>query len=203
MLDCVVFGRVAGKHCAKYMLGNGVKETSLAKLSGEEGGSAPVAAAASKDTGSREMSKPGPAKDPTRRAYYKEEKWQSHPRGKTMAYWFKYQDKKKAKAEAKAKKEEEARALEEGRPSMISPWMERERDCLDMHYFPLPNEAGQNNLVPHFRQTRDYGHVQVMRWVREAWEAVSDTGKRKCAMISTMLMLTVVVTEVIKATPHE
>merc|ERR1712137_1365431 len=34
LLDCVVFGRVAGKHCAKYMLGAGVKETSLATLSG-------------------------------------------------------------------------------------------------------------------------------------------------------------------------
>merc|ERR1711998_29979 len=29
LLDCVVFGRVAGKHCAKYMLGNDMKETSL------------------------------------------------------------------------------------------------------------------------------------------------------------------------------
>merc|ERR1712038_1572233 len=34
LLDCVVFGRVAGKHCAKYMLGAGMKETSLAQLSG-------------------------------------------------------------------------------------------------------------------------------------------------------------------------
>merc|ERR1712127_694349 len=34
LLDCVVFGRVAGAHCAKYMLGAGVKETSLASLSG-------------------------------------------------------------------------------------------------------------------------------------------------------------------------
>merc|ERR1712032_1190529 len=34
LLDCVVFGRVAGKACAKYMLGNDVKETSLFDLSG-------------------------------------------------------------------------------------------------------------------------------------------------------------------------
>merc|ERR1711881_597542 len=34
LLDCVVFGRVAGKHCAKYMLGNDVKPTSLIELSG-------------------------------------------------------------------------------------------------------------------------------------------------------------------------
>merc|ERR1711862_715605 len=33
LLDCVVFGRVAGKACAKYILGNDVKETSLADLS--------------------------------------------------------------------------------------------------------------------------------------------------------------------------
>merc|ERR1719491_2472692 len=34
LLDCVVFGRVAGKHCARYMLGKNIQETSLAKLSG-------------------------------------------------------------------------------------------------------------------------------------------------------------------------
>merc|ERR1711939_1086878 len=34
LLDCVVFGRVAGKHCAKYMLGDDVKPTSLIELSG-------------------------------------------------------------------------------------------------------------------------------------------------------------------------
>merc|ERR1740120_356308 len=36
LLDCVVFGRVAGAHCARYMLGAGVKETSLADLSGAD-----------------------------------------------------------------------------------------------------------------------------------------------------------------------
>merc|ERR1719262_780981 len=34
LLDCVVFGRVAGLHCAKYMLGNDAKPTSLVELSG-------------------------------------------------------------------------------------------------------------------------------------------------------------------------
>jgi len=34
LLDCVVFGRVAGKHCAKYMLGSDMKDTSLNELSG-------------------------------------------------------------------------------------------------------------------------------------------------------------------------
>merc|ERR1712079_646151 len=34
LLDCVVFGRVAGKACAKYMLGDDMKDTSLAELSG-------------------------------------------------------------------------------------------------------------------------------------------------------------------------
>merc|ERR1712136_282324 len=34
LLDCVVFGRVAGVACAKYMLGDKVKATSLAELSG-------------------------------------------------------------------------------------------------------------------------------------------------------------------------
>ena len=34
LLDCVVFGRVSGKHCAEYMLGE-IKPTSLAQLSGK------------------------------------------------------------------------------------------------------------------------------------------------------------------------
>merc|ERR1711963_489215 len=33
LLDCVVFGRVAGRHCTNYMNG-GLKETSLSELSG-------------------------------------------------------------------------------------------------------------------------------------------------------------------------
>jgi len=36
LLDCVVYGRVAGKACAKYMLKGGVKPTSLRALSGEK-----------------------------------------------------------------------------------------------------------------------------------------------------------------------
>merc|ERR1719230_1472813 len=34
LLDCVVFGRVSGKHCAQYMLGKDAKVTSLNALSG-------------------------------------------------------------------------------------------------------------------------------------------------------------------------
>merc|ERR1719214_57950 len=34
LLDCVVFGRVSGKHCAEYMLGE-IKPASLAHLSGK------------------------------------------------------------------------------------------------------------------------------------------------------------------------
>jgi len=34
LLDCVVFGRVSGKACAKYMLGSDLKDTSLIELSG-------------------------------------------------------------------------------------------------------------------------------------------------------------------------
>merc|ERR1711933_216526 len=34
LLDCGVFGRVAGRHAAEYMLGSYMKDTSLAVLSG-------------------------------------------------------------------------------------------------------------------------------------------------------------------------
>merc|ERR1711972_1116811 len=34
LLDCVVFGRVSGKACCKYMLGDDMKDVSLKELSG-------------------------------------------------------------------------------------------------------------------------------------------------------------------------
>merc|ERR1719221_703745 len=105
LLDCVVFGRVAGKHCARYMLGKNIQETSLAKLPGE-GGDAPVAA--SVNASSKAPSKPGPKRDPTKEAYYNEEKWRGHLRGKTMGYWLKQQGKKR-EADARAAKEAEER----------------------------------------------------------------------------------------------
>merc|ERR1712161_145338 len=36
LLDFVVFGRVAGRHCAKHMMDGGIVETSLAELSGAD-----------------------------------------------------------------------------------------------------------------------------------------------------------------------
>merc|ERR1719317_776061 len=48
LLDCVVFGRVAGKACAKYMLGDGMKDTDLIELSG---GGLSGAVESSKNTG--------------------------------------------------------------------------------------------------------------------------------------------------------
>merc|ERR1712190_460183 len=47
LLDCVVFGRVAGRHAAKYMLGDNVKPIDLKKLSGaNENPTAPAPAPA-------------------------------------------------------------------------------------------------------------------------------------------------------------
>merc|ERR1711904_396267 len=65
LLDCVVFGRVAGRHCAKYMLGDDMTPTSLIELSGgglaaveaqedkgkAAGGAAPAAGAAAPAAG--------------------------------------------------------------------------------------------------------------------------------------------------------
>merc|ERR1719311_1455457 len=48
LLDCVVFGRVAGKHAAEYMLGGNAKKTSLKDLSG---GGLSGAVTASKNAG--------------------------------------------------------------------------------------------------------------------------------------------------------
>merc|ERR1719380_145403 len=44
LLDCVVFGRVSGKHCAEYMLGE-IRPTSLAALSGKFAGKGAAPAA--------------------------------------------------------------------------------------------------------------------------------------------------------------
>merc|ERR1719336_1359287 len=197
LLDCVVFGRVAGKHCARYLLGKNIQETSLAKLSGE--GSDGLVSGGSD---SKAPSKTGPSKDPTKASYYNEEKWKGHLRSKTMGIWLSQQERKKRLANAKAAKEAEqaARDLEVG---PTPEWQKRERQCLDSHYFPLPSEQGQDNVLPWFRETRASAHVQVFRWLKEAWAATSDTGKRKCALISSGLTLFVVVCKVVAETPHE
>eukprot|EP00927_Polykrikos_kofoidii_P064404 TRINITY_DN595_c0_g1_i10.p1 TRINITY_DN595_c0_g1~~TRINITY_DN595_c0_g1_i10.p1 ORF type:complete len:1039 (-),score=122.65 TRINITY_DN595_c0_g1_i10:206-3322(-) len=61
LLDCVVFGRVAGKHAAKYILGDDVKQTSLTELSG--GGLSGAVESSKFSGGSYEdnMNKTGPA----------------------------------------------------------------------------------------------------------------------------------------------
>merc|ERR1712176_535365 len=197
LLDCVVFGRVAGKHCARYMLGKNIQEISLAKLSGESSDGL-----VSGGSDSKAPSKTGPPKDPTKAAYYNEEKWKGHLRSKTMGLWLNQQERKKRLADAKAAKEAEqaARDLEVGE---TPEWQKRERQCLDSHYFPLPSEQGQDNVLPWFRETRASAHVQVFRWLQEAWGSTSDTGKRKAAFISAGLTTLVVVVKVIAATPHE
>merc|ERR1719356_2034989 len=189
LLDCVVFGRVAGKHCARYMLGSDMKETSLKELSGGRDG------LVIEDPESKAPSRTGPPKDPTKASYYNEEKWKGHLRSKTMGIWLSQQEKKRS-AEATAAKEAEqaARDLEVG---PLPEWEKRERQCLDSHYFPLPSEQGQDHVLPWFRETRASAHVQVFRWLQETWAARSDTGKRKCAMISSGLTALVVVVKVI------
>merc|ERR1712137_125014 len=42
LLDCVVFGRVAGKHAAKYLLGSDARPVSLAQLTGKATANAPA-----------------------------------------------------------------------------------------------------------------------------------------------------------------
>merc|ERR1719377_216907 len=46
LLDCVVFGRVAGKHCAKYVLGDQMKSVDVKKLAALPPKKAPAAPAA-------------------------------------------------------------------------------------------------------------------------------------------------------------
>merc|ERR1712048_1033778 len=63
LLDCVVFGRVSGRHCCEYMLGPDVKETSLKELSG--GGLTGAVESSKMAGGSYEdnMNKAAPAKE--------------------------------------------------------------------------------------------------------------------------------------------
>merc|ERR1712014_305053 len=93
------------------MMGKNMQETSLAQLSGE--GSDGLV---SGDSDGTAPSRTGPPKDPTKAAYYNEEKWKGHLRSKTMGIWLSQQEKKKRSANAKAAKEAEqaARDLEVG-----------------------------------------------------------------------------------------
>jgi len=203
LLDCVVFGRVSGKHCAHYMLGDKVKPTSLSDLvkrGAATGGPAGESAGAKVAAVAKAAAAPGPPKDPTKKSVYKAEKWVDHPRGKIMARWLKQEASKQEKAEALAAEAEQAKAMEEA--ISVPAWQQRERTCKDMHYFPLPSEQGADAVLPWFRESRQSAHVQVYRWAREWCTGLSDNQLRKYAFVLTLLGVVVVSKTVVAFAVH-
>jgi len=100
LLDCVVFGRVAGKHCSKYMLGGDCNVASLQHLCSVGPGKiavtnpgtlavgnsvAPVPAEKSKSSADIRM------KDATKQSVYQPDVWKGHVRGYTMGRFLRQQ----------------------------------------------------------------------------------------------------------------
>jgi len=194
LLDCVVFGRVAGRACAAYMLGGGARETSLKALAqlpvlkkaqaDPPGGkaAAPAAAAA-----------PGAPKDKTKRTSYKPEKWGRHLRGFTMGQWSRMDERRRRAAEAAAASAAEAAALEAGRSEAAALMAEKiaQRAPLERHYFPLPSERAQPV------------RAQLRRSAADWLGSYSDTDRRKVAFVLALLASAILAKLVIHWTPHE
>lgn len=205
MLDCVVFGRVAGRACAEYMLGEDLQETSLQALSElpvlkpAAKGEAP--AASSSSGGAAAAAAASTKKDRTKKSVYDAEKWQGHLRAKTMGWWLK-QDAKRQDREAKAA--EALRAAGELEAAIKVPaWTQRERTCVDSHYFPMPDEKGSDAVLPWFRESRKSAAGQLWQWTAGWCGSLSDTGVRKLTFVGALLMTAVVSKVTIQFVPHE
>jgi len=83
------------------------------------------------------------------------------------------------------------------------PVAQRERNNLDMHYFPLPSERGSHAVMPWFRESSKSAQLQIFDWTIDWWSNCSDTGKRKCVFLLALLTSMIIAKVVINMTPHE
>merc|ERR1712048_257278 len=73
---------------------------------------------------------------------------------------------------------------------------ERESNLINMHYWPLPDERGQNAILPGFAQNK-YTHeiiIELMSWV---WELMGCGRKSAwvCLIIACMVLSTFIVNQ--------
>jgi hypothetical protein len=180
LLDCVVFGRVAGAHAAKYILGDDAKPVSLKELASlpplkkaaaGADDKKPAAGASAPSTSGNDAPKAAKVKgsrSDRKDDHYDPKKWDGHLRGMTMGWWLKRKAAKRAaERAAEEKAQAEAEAMEKGKAAIeaIKPvWWDREQTTVDMHYFPLPDEHGARSVIPFFTDSRKSPPRQVGGW---------------------------------------
>jgi flavocytochrome c len=179
LLDCVVFGRVAGKHAAEYMLGDDCKATSLKELS-TKGPGKPLSAAPAQQAAMTPAPKARPDRKPkeSKENHYKPEIYSGHLRSWTMGWWIRRNQ--RAREEAAARKVQEELDLEYQRNIPIPAWQTREPTVVDYHAFPL--EKNKARILPWFQESHDCECIQLCKWTAQCWRS-DESRQRKVGFI--------------------
>jgi hypothetical protein len=157
LLDCVVFGRVAAIHAAKYVLGDDVTQVDVKALKAlPVRGGGPGADAKKAEASAPAAPVPAAPVKPGWEKSYNREAWEAknHPRKHFVRFHEKYAAWQNGpslyeKFEARMGWDKD---VEVGPP--LIEYQERPSNIINMHYFPLPDETGANAIIPGFHQKK-------------------------------------------------
>jgi hypothetical protein len=192
LLDCVVFGRVSGKHCAKYMLGDAVKDVDLQAIvklpvkagvaKKDEGDAAPKAGAGA-PAAAEEKKWVRPGRD----AAYKKDYWekQKHARKHFVKAFKAYEAWRDGPTLYERAATKMGIDLEAPPPVEVAP---RESNLINMHYFPLPHEKGANSIIPEgfipgFSVGNKHTHIVIADLFADCWSGCGPNGQRKVKFV--------------------
>jgi flavocytochrome c len=207
LLDCVVFGRVAGKHCAKYMLGDDCKVASLQHLCTVGPGKIALANPGTPVVGNSVAPVPVEkvtssadirVKDATKESVYKSDVWKGHVRGYTMGRFLRRQQSARD-FQAKAQAQEDV-DLEYYRLMEPPKGDTKEPTVVGMHYFPAQKCTAR--LLPWFQDSRDCECVQLCTWTKQFFIG-NASRSRKIVFVLCCIFLTILSMHFVHVTPHE
>jgi flavocytochrome c len=196
LLDCVVFGRVAGKAATKFILGDDMHAVDIKELSKEKGTKAPPAPAATPAAPAPATKEAAPIERPGWEKAYNEKLWKErkHVRKYTVGLYKKCQD--AHPLQSLNHWIEHKLGLDKGDPE--APLAVAYRDpssVTSLHYFPLPDEKGANGLIPGFRVNKNT-HVIVYEFCKEGWDSISPLAKKK-ALFAMVVFFCVVLSKIV------
>jgi len=206
LLDCVVFGRVTAREAAKFMLGDEA-EVDPKRLQ-DLRALPPLKAAAAPAGEQKEAPKAAAAvtkvEKPGWEATYKAEHWEQkgHARKHFVKGYQKinaYQNGPSFHDKVRAKL---GLDVEEPLYEPLIDYYERPSTMLNMHYWPLPDERGQNAILPTFNQNK-YTYQIVLEWMWWIGDLCSSSCVRKTQWVCIVMALLVISFFMIDLLPGE
>merc|ERR1712048_1146491 len=197
LLDCVVFGRVTAREAAKFMLGDEaeVDPKRLQELRALPPKKAAIPAANEQKEAPKAAEATAPVQviKPGWEATYNAERWEKkgHAR-KHFVRWYQklqawqagphFQDKIRSKL---------GWDVEAALDEPLMEYYERPSTMLNMHYWPLADERGQNAILPTFNQNK-YTYEIVIEWVYWICELIPASAWRKTQWICVIIAVYIV-----------